>query len=310
MLCAVAVFLASLPPVVGAPPSADATAVQRSLDAAIASNAPTFSLPANAFLHFNAANFNVTGAGAMAIDGANATLVFEPGNGVSVVRCTGTTMSNFLIDYAPLPYVFGALTAVSPDNMTVLLDPSSLTFEELTARYPPHDTYPPPTLFRGGALLRPVCRWGHPAPASPLGGGAYAVRCNGGGAAAVGDVLVAATRVGITLSLTDCARVAVRGVRILSAGYMAVTEFQGDGGNLYDGVVVAAPSAARPLGSNADGFHSSGARAGPRLSNVTIRGLLDDYFNVHVSFHANQRHAPINHNPPKQTIGNPNPTAP
>ena len=53
------------------------------------------------------------------------------------------------------------------------------------------------------------------------------------GAAAPGDVFGAAPRVGITLSLTGCARVVVRGGRILSAGYMAVTEFQGDGGNVY-----------------------------------------------------------------------------
>lgn len=266
----------------GNPPSPLALAVQRSLDAAIASNAPTFSLPANAVLQFNAANFNVTNAGAMAIDGGNATLLFEPGSGVSVTNCTGTRLSNFLIDYSPLPYVFGTLTAVAPSSITVSLDPTSLTFENLTAWYAPHDTYPPPTLFRGGKLLRPVCTWGQPAPASPLGGGVYAVRCSGADAA-VGDVLVAATRVGITLSLTGCARVAVHGVRILSAGYMAVTEFQGDGGNSFEGVTVAAPSPARPLGSNADGFHSSGAKVGPRLSRVTIKGLLDDYFNVHTT---------------------------
>jgi hypothetical protein len=267
----------------GNPPTPFALSVQASLTSAIASHAPTFAFPANSVIAFNAANLNITAAAAIAIEGANATLIFEPGFGVNVSHSSDMLLSNFSIDYSPLPYVFGALTNTSQRAFTVALDPASLTFEELIAYYPPHDTFPSPALFRGGELLNPVCGWGRAAPATPLGGGMYHVDCSAGGAAAPGDVFVAATRVGITLSLTDCARVAVRRVSILSASYMAVTEFQGDGGNSYEGLRVAAPSAARPLGSNADGFHSSGARAGPRLSGVTIKGLLDDYFNVHTT---------------------------
>ena len=50
-----------------------------------------------------------------------------------------------------------------------------------------------------------------------------------------GDVFVAATRVGITLSLSNCTGVLVQDVALLAASYMAVTEFQGGGGNVYFG---------------------------------------------------------------------------
>jgi hypothetical protein len=269
-------------------PSPAAAALQAALDAAIAAGAPTFALPpGNTF--FNGANFNISGAGAMSIGGADGaaptTLFFEPGFGVAVSDAHGTELRGFSIDYAPLPFVFGPVRAGGNSSGFVLdLDAQSLAFEELVALYPPHDTWPGAGFFRDGELLSAACRWGRPTPATPIAGSprAYSVRCNGA-ATAAGDVFVAATRVGITLSLSRCAAVAVRDVNVLAAGYMAVTEFQGDGGNVYERVRIAPPSASRPLGSNADGFHSSGAAVGPKLLNTTIRNLFDDFFNVHTT---------------------------
>jgi hypothetical protein len=270
-----------------APPSPAAAALQAALDAAIAARAPTFTLPAGA-ISFNGASFNVSNATRIAIGGApgaRTTLVFEPGFGVAVADATNATLHDFAIDYAPLPFVFGPIRgAPNASHFLVELDAASLTFAELAARYPPHDTWPGCGIFRAGELVRSACGWGAPPPAAPAAGAArtFAVACDVRGAAA-GDVFVAATRVGITLSLSRCARVAVRDVDVLAAGYMAVTEFQGDGGNVYERVRVAPPSPARPLGSNADGFHSSGTRVGPTLSHVQISNLLDDYFNVHTT---------------------------
>jgi hypothetical protein len=266
-----------------APPSPSAVALQAALDAAVAANATSFTLPAGV-IAFNGANFNVSRAAGIAIGGAsNATvLVFEPGYGMAVSDVRASTLHDFSIDYTPLPYVFAPVVSVNETAFVVELDAASLTFEELVARFPPHDNWPAPAVFRAGALVRSVCGWGAKVPATPLAGSPrkYHIACHGQGAAP-GDVFVAATRVGITLSLSRCAAVTVRDVHVRAAGYMAVTEFQGDGGNVYERVRVVAPSAARPLASNADGFHSSGARAGPRLDHVEIRGLLDDYFNVH-----------------------------
>ena len=268
------------------PPSPAAAALQAALDAAVAAGAPSFALPAGP-VFFNGANFNISGAGAMSIGGSASTvLMFEPGFGVAVSDASGTELHDFSIDYAPLPFVFGAVRAgANASGLVVDLDARSLAFEQLAARYPPHDTWPAAGLFRAGELVRPACSWGRPTPATPLGGGeprAYAVACDGRGAEA-GDIFAAATRVGITLSLSRCSAVAVRDVNVLAAGYMALTEFQGGGGNVYERVRVAPPSADRPLGSNADGFHSSGAAVGPRLLNTTIRNLFDDYFNVHTT---------------------------
>jgi|EP01047_Picozoa_sp_COSAG01_P030340 hypothetical protein len=65
---------------------------------------------------------------------------------------------------------------------------------------------------------------------------------------------------------------------------MAITEFQGGGGNQYINVSLTPRSPATPLASNADGFHSSGMRRGPTLVGVTMTNLLDDYLNIHNTF--------------------------
>ena len=259
-----------------APPSPAALALQAALDAAIAAGDPTFSLPPGA-TYFNAASFNISGARGMAIAGTGDSMfIFAPGFGVNVSNAEVSSLQNVTIDYAPLPYVYGAVTAANASGLEVQLDAASLTFAELP---PPHDIYPPGTVFRGGSLLRPVCSWGAPAPAAALGGLAYRVACRGEGVLP-GDVFVAATRVGITLSLSNCTGVLVQDVALRAASYMAVTEFQGGGGNTYRRVNISAPSPSRPLGSNADGFHSSGARVGPRLEGVVIKGLLDGAWGV------------------------------
>ena len=86
----------------------------------------------------------------------------------------------------------------------------------------------------------------------------------------------------MTLSYTS--NITLRDVIIHAAGNMAITEFQGDGGNRYQNVSLVPRGPSTPLGSNADGFHSSGMRQGPTLSGVRMQNLLDDYFNVHNTF--------------------------
>lgn len=272
--------------VVVTPPSPAARALQSALDAAIAAGETTFILPAGSTF-FGNESFNITNPGVMTISGFPSTiLIFEPGSGVNITDARNTTLSNFSIDYDPLPFVFGPIIAVNKSSFVIELDPLSLTFNDLKTLYPPHDIWPSPAIFSAytGDLISPVCGWGSPTPATPLENPrAFSIACSGKNVPLNGSIFAAATRIGITLSLSRCANVVVRDINILAAGYMAITEFQGGGANYYQRVTVAPPSLDRPLGSNADGFHSSGTAIGPTLDHVEIRNLLDDYFNVHTT---------------------------
>ena len=98
------------------------------------------------------------------------------------------------------------------------------------------------------------------------------------------DIWLLNKQVGYTVTLSYTSNITLRDIIIHAAGNMAITEFQGGGGNRYQNVSLEPRGPSTPLGSNADGFHSSGMRRGPTLSGVRMRNLLDDYFNVHNTF--------------------------
>ena len=126
----------------------------------------------------------------------------------------------------------------------------------------------------------------------------------------VGDKVTARVRGGYTLFAHNSTGCRFSNITIHGARMMAVTEFGGGGGHSYDRVrVVRRPfppppppslsnaRAAAPLtavlcaggrrecfgviASNADAFHSSACRRGPRLSSVELSFCMDDFINVH-----------------------------
>ena len=266
-------------------PTAVAKALQASVTRAVLELRASVVAPSGD-VYFNSASLNISGASQFTLLGApNGTvLYFTPGVGVKIEHSTGIIIRALTIDYDPLPYVFGAVKATTSNSTTVRLDPRSLTFEQLIADYPPHDTWPPITAFDGQSAKRRkgLCAWGRAPAATRIAPREYSLACSGDGVD-LGDIVVAATRVGFTLALSYTSRVTVRDVTIHAAGNMAITEFQGGGGNVYANVSLVPRDATRPLASNADGFHSSGMVRGPHLVRVTMRNLLDDYFNVHTT---------------------------
>ena len=279
------------------PPSPEAQALQKAVTVAISQGSPTFEITAGDY-YFNDSPFEITNATSLIIGGSNSdtppTLWFGPGFGVAIQYGQGVVFKNVIIDYDPIPYVFGAVINATRISFTMKLHPSSLTFEEFIATYPPHDIWPPVGAFDPVSMdhLGSVCPWGQPAPARRLSDGVYELACDGK-YVNPGDVVTAPTRVGFTLTLTSCRNVTSINITIHASGNMAITEFQGDGPNTYDHVRLVPRAAWRPLASNADGFHSSGLRHGPQLLGVEMRNLFDDYFNVHNTFQLLvQQHGP------------------
>ena len=124
----------------------------------------------------------------------------------------------------------------------------------------------------------------------------------------LGDKVTTRVRGGYTLLAHNSSGCTFSRITIHGASMMAITEFGGGGGHTYDAVQVVrrplpppfssapastADAAATSLcaggrracfgviASNADAFHSSACRRGPRLSNVELSFCLDDFINVH-----------------------------
>eukprot|EP00756_Hemistasia_phaeocysticola_P051101 Hpha_TRINITY_DN26281_c0_g1::TRINITY_DN26281_c0_g1_i1::g.184849::m.184849 len=258
------------------PPTPAAVATQGLVDAAVRAGHRAVRLP-DGDIVFNDASFNISHATGLVVGGgATTTLVFRIGVGVLIVNSSNVTLHSVAVDYSPLPYVHATVTApvaAGDVNLTVKLGAGSITPELFVADFTPHDTWPPVTAYAGGTLdLRAyVGRWGMPPEFTPVAGtpGGYTLNCHASNACdpsiSVGDVVVAPTRVGFTVALSYTADVTLRDVVIYAAGNMAVTEFQGSGNNRYINVSLVPRGASQPLASNADGFHSSGLRKGPRL---------------------------------------------
>ena len=127
------------------PATPAAQAVQNALNKVIESGGSSnFILPAED-LYFNDAPFNVTHAHGINIVGTagKTTLYFAPGVGLRVQNSSSTSVQNIAIDYFPLPYVNGVVLPPSASHpaLQVRLGKDSLTFAELIAKFPPHDTW-------------------------------------------------------------------------------------------------------------------------------------------------------------------------
>jgi hypothetical protein len=176
---------------------------------------------------------------------------------------------------------------VDANTTRLQLAKASLSFETLIREYSPHDTWPPVVGYdaTSGSFKQWIGQWGHAPDAMPYpsesaghdGAREYVLKGKNSKLAA-GDTIVAPTRVGYTVTLSWTQNITLRDVVIHAAGNMAITEFQGSGGNRYDNVSLQPRGPTTPLSSNADGFHSSGMRHGPWLSRVRMHNLLDDFF--------------------------------
>jgi hypothetical protein len=138
-----------------------------------------------------------------------------------------------------------------------------------------------------------------PPPASPR---QYTYTGNSKLAVKEGDKLTAIIRYGYTYFVANSTRVSTSDVTMYTASFMAIAEFDGAGGNVYDNMKVIrrpiAGTAALGVGaagcgligtrtcmttiaSNADVFHSSGVKIGPVVQNSEFSYALDDFFNSH-----------------------------
>ena len=126
--------------------------------------------------------------------------------------------------------------------------------------------------------------------------------------ARVGDKVTISMRKGITWHVQNSSRVTTSNISIHGASLFGVSEFDGLGSHVYENVWLGRRRGAAAAGgagsgdagagpelcgrtpgrlcfgilaSNADAFHSSGCKHGPKLLNVTLSNNFDDFLNVH-----------------------------
>ncbi len=273
------------------------TPLQQALDAAIASGANSFSLQPSATYTQGASSLTITAAN-FALFGSNATLIFAPGYGVVVDRSLATTVQDLTVAYDPPSFTQGTVVASSPSSFDIRLDAgfplpnaSFFTSVEFKLQFFDPDTRQRPrqsaccvVTVGSGEVSPGVWRatevpngCGCPLPQLPSGAAPLATISSR--IFSLGYQIPEGYRGGAWW-VFNSSRVTTRNVALLGSGNFAFSEWGGEGGNVYDGVVLArAPG--HLLSSNTDGFHSFATGLGPTVIHSDLGWMGDDIMNIH-----------------------------
>jgi hypothetical protein len=234
------------------------------------------------------------------IDGTGARLIFtDPEKpGFIINRGRNVTLKGFAIDYDPLPFTQGTITALEPESKSYLIK-----IDEGYLANPVYFTGRDQT-FAGGRmaayLLDASGQWKTDAfdmyPSKfeivePL-----TVRLGFASAdffkrqpAAVGDRVVISRRTAGAMRLNHVEHSNIDGVTVFACGGIAIQEASGNGHNRFKMTVTRGPTppgatAPRLHSVNADGLHSSSVKKGPIVEDSLFEWMGDDAVAVHGTY--------------------------
>jgi hypothetical protein len=236
-------------------------------------------------------HLTVSGAEGLRIEGHGARLVMRnPSSaGMLLHNCSDVTVRDITIDYDPVPFSQGSISAV---------DASAGTFEMAVDEGYPHPRswffLRAPLCFgtvrhRETAMLREdvgdhlmIDRW------EAVEDGVYRAYVEAGhyrsqlASVQVGDAFVYVARAGGgAVDVQGSSNVTVENVTVHASTTSAMTLLQADAVTIRGLRVAIAPDTDRLNSTNADGVHCQQARVGPRIEDSHFEGMSDDAINIY-----------------------------
>jgi hypothetical protein len=218
----------------------------------------------------------------------------ETTRALTVANCRNVTLRGLVIDYDPLPFTQGRITAMSADKRTHEI--------ELFEGYPGADTVRPfkYEIFRPDTRTLRCPDYGYTVEKVD----ARHIRViKGGGRATdpeqVGDIIVIGSESapgGSAAHAVECSgnfNVRLENIDLYASNCFGFIEVNCDGSTYYRCRVDRRPAAGdlakradpRIRSLNADAFHSIGATKGPALIECVARFMGDDAINIHGTYH-------------------------
>lgn len=260
--------------------------VKSAVEDAVSNGRPTVQLPAGR--HIVTDTVNIRGAKNLTVDGQGSTIVFSLTDlnkqGFKIDNSENIRLKNFSIDYDPLPFTQGTISAMSDDGKAI--------------EFRIHDGYPDYAgLFivkRAYIFDAKTRRWKtgvadlYPREAKALSPRTGRIVL---GAAepnvAVGDLIAFTTRAGAAVNAYWVNGLRVEDVTIYTAGSIAViVRFPSGEDNYFRFKVLrgARPAGAyedRLMSTGADAFNYAYSRRGPVIENCEFEFMGDDSVNLH-----------------------------
>jgi hypothetical protein len=230
------------------------------------------------------------------LDGSGARLVNTTlGSTLLISGCSHVTIRDLSIDYDPLPFTQGTITAFDhtalqimvrvdpgyPDDakfLATITDGFFMVMDRRTRalKAGARDFLSPSHIERvGEKLIKVHLQWS----ANDLGPGQLPV--------AVGDVVAIANGSAHAIIVDDSASTAFIGLKLLASPGMGILENAGPGGTVLQNVsIVPGPRPAgattdRLVSTNSDGSHFITVERGPTIQDCTFANTCDDAVNVH-----------------------------
>ena len=270
--------------------AAEPVDVQRLLDAAIRDHRPRVELPPgdvriDTFL-------TIRRAEELAIEGRNTRLVFSDHNttAIRIADCKGLTLRGFTIDYDPLPFLQGTVTARADDGTWFDI--------ETHAGYPTFDPEHPEAFQRWPAYVfeADCTRWKPGVPdlyprRVEIRDARHGRLVFGKGPfqherIKVGDRIASTKRSGSGMRMDNCENVRVEDVTFLAAPGCALLCRYMRGDNFFrytvrPGATPAGAEQPRLMSTCADAFNYAFATRGPTLDGCRFSFMGDDSVNLH-----------------------------
>jgi len=223
------------------------------------------------------------------MDGTGATLVFTnlKDGGVAMMECSNVTLKGLTIDFDPLPFTQGTITAIADDRMSVEVEMHQ-GYPDLTWLYQdiyyPHLFDPKTRLQKSGCLFRDTGK-----KAERIGGRKYKIPLFQPQSPddRVGDLVCFYNRsLAGAVFMKLCGNITLDRLTIF-AGCTAINCHDGKGGIRVSRVTItrgprpAHATEDRLRSTVQDAFFFARGRGGPILENCDFGFMGDDYFNIH-----------------------------
>jgi hypothetical protein len=234
----------------------------------------------------------------MQIEAKGVTFWFDLESSLILRNCSNVTLSGLTIDYDPLPFTQGTITALDKNKSTldVRLDDGYQTLEHIGLSDMPssgdggvHIRYFDPTSEH---LIK--IPWEAATAMQKLGDACYRISLMNNRLNEVADhpkMVTPGFRVSVNqhgefpIDLYNCGNVTLEDVTIYASPSVAVYERFGSGGNTYRRMrCVRKPETNRMMVSTRDMFHSYGMKKGPLIEDCELSYCGDDMIAIHSFF--------------------------
>lgn len=249
----------------------------------------TFTLKLEKKTYRLSGTINMTGAKNLTIEGNGATLVWsQPVTGFHMQECSNVTFKNLNLDFDPMVYTQGTVTAKSGSTITLRVDKgfsdSASWLTDSKNRYGmvfDAKTNAPKAGYSHTYAFSSVTKTGSMTLSATINFGT----ANGVPTPEVGDKLSIFRWAGPAMFIAqDCEKTAYRNINLYQSPGSAVSETSGKGGSVMDHFnVVPGPDVSgtkRCMSIMSDAFHFGNVEKGPTMTNCTISNCADDGVNV------------------------------